>query len=96
MQPARELGQVPAVPDLDVTFEPCTTGALGRVGAPPASSKEKKRRGRKSIPALPFPAGSWGVSAGGSRARRNPPVSAAVRLHDSISEEGHHYLIFDL
>ncbi|NXE39332.1 KCC2A kinase, partial [Ptilorrhoa leucosticta] len=26
----------------------------------------------------------------------NPSVSAAVRLHDSISEEGHHYLIFDL
>ncbi|KFV61306.1 Calcium/calmodulin-dependent protein kinase type II subunit alpha, partial [Dryobates pubescens] len=26
----------------------------------------------------------------------NLSVSAAVRLHDSISEEGHHYLIFDL
>lgn len=25
-----------------------------------------------------------------------PFVSAAVRLHDSISEEAHHYLIFDL
>lgn len=25
-----------------------------------------------------------------------PFVSTAVRLHDSISEEGHHYLIFDL
>lgn len=81
-----------AVPDLDVTFEPRTTAPGWGHGWGPLVSNSNS-----NSPAVPKgeQRHSWGAGWEPG-APHNPSVSAAVRLHDSISEEGHHYLIFDL
>lgn len=95
-----------AVSDLDVTFEPCTPAQSWGQGWGPLPSRDPPTQpaaiasggGRRNSPALPFPSSffwPWGARREPGISR-NPSVSATVRLHDSISEEGHHYLIFDL